>query len=287
MSGLSRALYGPGPDMASVEDVVIDGVDGSFPARVLVPPGQLQGLIVYCHGGGWVLGDLDDFQTLAKTLGARTRCAVVMVDYRLAPEHRFPAAANDAWAALLWAHDRCAQIVGREVPLIVAGESAGGNLAAMLALRSRDEQGPPIAMQVLVYPVTDWNPNTASYLNPENKCLLTREGMFWFWDHYVPNEADRHHPYASPLRASDHCGLPPALVLTAEHDVLADEGRAYAEALSAAGVEVEFEQMAGQMHTFFTMVNILPGNAVAIERVGQAVDRVLADHTSAASAGRG
>ena len=276
MSGMSRDLYGPGPDMERIENVVVDGVDGSFPVRVLVPPGQVQGLIVYFHGGGWVLGDLDDFETLAKTVAARAQCAVVMVDYRMAPEHRFPAAANDAYAALLWAAGRCDQIAGRTVPLITLGESAGGNLSAVVAQRARDEHGPHIALQIMIYPVTDWNPQTGSYLDPANKLLLTRDGMLWFWDHYVPDESDRHHPHASPLRAADLSGLPPALVLTAEHDVLADEGAAYAQAMRKAGVEVDFEVMAGQMHGFFTMVNILPGSAAAIERVGAAIDRRLA-----------
>lgn len=286
LSGANRAIYGPGPDMASIADEVVHGVDGSFPVRVLVPPGEVQGLIVYSHGGGWVLGDIDDFTTLAKLVAVRSRCAVVMVDYRLAPEHPFPTAINDAWAALQWAHERCAQIVGREVPLIVAGESAGGNLSAVLALRARDGGGPPIALQVLIYPVTDFDPHNTSYLDPDNKLLLSREAMLWFWDQYVPDAADRRHPDVSPLRAEDLAGLPPALVLTAEHDVLSDEGAAYAAALAEAGVPVDFEQMAGQMHGFFTMVNIVPGSAAAIERVGSAIDRALAGETAAAS-GRG
>lgn len=283
LSGSNRALYGPGPEMASIADEVVHGVDGSFPVRVLVPPGQLQGLIVYCHGGGWVLGDIDDFTTLAKLIAVRSRCAVVMVDYRMAPEYRFPTAVNDAWAALQWAYQRRVEIVGHEAPLIVAGESAGGNLSAVLALRARDENGPPIALQVLIYPVTDFDPHTTSYLDPQNKLLLSREAMLWFWDHYVPDVADRHHPHVSPLRAEDLSGLPPALVLTAEHDVLSDEGAAYAAALADAGVPVDFEQMAGQMHGFFTMVNIVPGSAVAIERVGAAIDRALAGEAAAPS----
>ncbi|MDR1999483.1 MAG: alpha/beta hydrolase, partial [Frankiaceae bacterium] len=238
MSGANRAVYGPGPDMASISDETVPSTGGSFGVRVLVPPGEVQGLILYCHGGGWVLGDLDNFTTLAKLVAVRARCAVVMVDYRLAPEHRFPTAVEDAWAALRWADERRAQIAGREVPLIVAGESAGGNLSAVLALRARDEDGPQIALQVLIYPATDFDPDNASHLDPENQLLLSRAGMLWFWDHYVPDPADRHHPHASPLRAPDLSRLPPALVLTAEHDVLSDEGAAYARALAAAGVPV-------------------------------------------------
>lgn len=281
LSGANRAVYGPGPRMASVADEVVRGEDGPVRVRVLVPPGDPQGVIVYSHGGGWVLGDLDDFTTLAKLMAVRSRCAVVMVDYRLAPEHPFPAAVNDAWAALRWAHEHSPRIVGRPVPLIVAGESAGGNLSAVLALRARDENGPPIALQALIYPVTDCDTGTASYLDPRNALLLSRDAMLWFWDQYAPDAADRAHPHASPLRAPDLAGLPPALVLTAEHDVLSDEGAAYAAVLADAGVPVEFEQMAGQMHGFLTMVNIVPGSAAAIERIGAAIDGALAGQPAA------
>ncbi|MEW9550579.1 alpha/beta hydrolase [Nonomuraea sp. NPDC050783] len=269
--GALRELYGAGPGMHRVEEAVVAGEDGgSFGARVLVPSATPRGVIVYYHGGGWVVGALDEFDTLGRELAARTGCAVVLVDYRLAPEHRFPAAVRDARAALVWA---AAAFPG--LPVVVAGDSAGGNLAAVVARRARDEGGPPIRMQVLVYPVTDCDLDNASYTDPDNQLLLSRDSMIWFWDHYAPDHAVRADPDASPLRAADLSGLPPALVLTAEHDVLRDEGEAYAERLRQAGVPVEHQRLAGQMHGFFTMVNVLPGSRAGLTAVGEAVVRSL------------
>ncbi|GAA3568155.1 alpha/beta hydrolase [Nonomuraea rosea] len=271
LGGMLGDMYGPGPEMARVEEALIQAEDGgSFGARVLVPAGTPRGVIVYYHGGGWVIGAIDEFDTLGRTLAHRTGCTVVLADYRLAPEHRYPTAGSDAYAALTWA---AASLPG--LPIVVAGDSAGGNLSAVVALRARDEDGPPIALQVLVYPVTDCDLDNASYTDPENQLMLTRDTMIWFWDHYAPDQADRARPDASPLRAKDLAGLPPAVVLTAEHDVLRDEGEAYAERLRQAGVPVEAKRCAGQMHAFFTMVNVLPGSAAAITTVVEAIDGVL------------
>ncbi|SEG97061.1 acetyl esterase [Nonomuraea solani] len=264
-------LFGKGPDMAQVDDVRIEAADGgSFPARVLLPTPEPRAVIVYYHGGGWVIGSLDEFDTLARELAHRTGCAVVLVDYRLAPEHRYPAAAQDAYAALLWT---AATMPG--LPIIVAGDSAGGNLSAVVTRRARDEGGPAITLQVLVYPVTDCDLDNASYSDPANQLMLSRDSMIYFWDHYAPDPAERADPGASPLRAADLSGLPPAVVLTAEYDVLRDEGEAYAERLRAAGVPVEFRRFEGQMHAFFTMVNVLPGSAAAIDLITAAVGRSL------------
>ncbi|MFC4116742.1 alpha/beta hydrolase [Nonomuraea zeae] len=272
LGGMLGAMYGSGPEPASVEDVRIQAEDGgSFGARVLVPAGTPRGVIVYYHGGGWVIGAIDEFDTLGRILAHRTGCTVVLVDYRLAPEHRHPVAARDAYTALRWVADG----PGRQLPIIVAGDSAGGNLSAVVARRARDEAGPAIALQVLVYPVTDCDLDNASYTDPENQLMLTRDSMVWFWDHYAPDLAARTNPDASPLRAKDLSGLPPAVVLTAEHDVLRDEGEAYAERLRQAGVPVEFRRFAGQMHGFFTMVNVLPGSAAAITTVVEAIDGSL------------
>ncbi len=158
---------------------------------------------------------------------------------------------------------------------MVAGDSAGGNLAAVVAQRARDENGPAIALQVLVYPATDSDLDNGSYRDPDNQLLLTRDAMVWFWDHYAPDPASRANPDASPLRAADLSGLPPALVLTAEYDVLRDEGEAYAERLRQAGVPVEFRRFEGQMHVFFTLVNVLPASAEALDLVAAAVGRSL------------
>jgi acetyl esterase/lipase len=263
-----RELYGPGPQVAAVreERVPVAGGD-SIAVRVLVPEGAPDSVIVYYHGGGWVIGALDEFDTMARQLANRTGAVVALVDYRLAPEHRYPTAAEDAWAALTWIEENLPERAEARLPLVVAGDSAGGNLAAIVAQRARAAGGPDIAQQVLIYPVTDADVDNASYTDPSNALMLTREAMIWFWDHYAPDPASRRNPDASPLRADDLVGLPPAVVLTAEHDVLRDEGEAYAERLRAAGVPVAHRRFPGQMHGFFTMVNVLPGAADALEYV--------------------
>jgi len=270
------ALAGPGPEVATVYDEQVTTADGGqFTVRVLVPDGDIRALVVYYHGGGWVIGDLDTHDHVVRVLANRLKAAVVNVDYRLAPEHRFPAAVDDSWAALLWANERMTEIAGGLVPLVVMGDSAGGNLSAVVARRARDAGGPQLASQVLVYPVTDADLDTASYLDPENQLLLTRESMVWFWDHYAPDPTDRKHPDASPLQAGDLSGLAPAIVLTAEHDPLRDEGEAYAEQLALAGVPVAQQRFAGQMHAFFTMVGVLPGSAAGIDYVCEHLDQHL------------
>lgn len=265
------AIAGPGPKMARAEDHTIPVEGGSITARVLVPPQGARGVLVWYHGGGWVIGTLDESDSLGRKLAERTSCAVVMVDYRLAPEHRYPTAADDSYAALEWVAANKKEISGKDDgPLIVAGDSAGGNLAAVMALRARDRNGPKIDLQVLVYPVTDCDFERPSYVDPENQLLLTKEGMIWFWDHYVPDAARRTEPDASPLRAADLSGLPPAVVLTAEHDVLRDEGEEYAEKLKAAGVPVEHKRYEGQTHAFFTLL-LLPGSERGFQQVVKAV----------------
>ncbi len=269
-------LYGAGPEMVRAEDLVIDADDGeSIDLRVLVPGERPGGVIVYYHGGGWVLGGLDQFDTLAGKLAERTGCAVVLVGYRLAPEHRYPTAVLDAWTALQWTAANIERIAGDHVPLIVAGDSAGANLAAVVAHKARDERGPELALQVLVYPVTDCDLDTSSYLDPQNQLIVSRETMSWFWDHYVPDRAQRSRPEASPLRADSLAGLPPAVILTAEHDVLRDEGEAYARRLADEGVRVQHKRFDGQMHGFFMLVNILPASDGAIEWIGEAIDQEL------------
>ena len=275
VSGL-RQLYGPGPDMARVEDARVRSSGGSFPVRVIVPDAPLDGVIVYYHGGGWVIGSLDDFEALGRHLADRTNCAVVLVDYRLAPEYRYPTAVDDAWAALLWVDAHIDEVAGRRLPLVVAGDSAGGNLAAVVAQRTVAHDGPLLALQVLVYPVTDADLDTTSYADPANQLMLTRESMVWFWDQYAPDVLSRNHSNASPLRAPTLVGLPPAVVVTAEHDVLRDEGELYATRLLKSGVAVEHRRFEGQMHGFFTMVNVLPGAAAAMDYVADAVKRHLA-----------
>jgi acetyl esterase len=281
--GLMAAMRGdapPGPDMASVRDTRVRASGGFVPVRVLVPVDRPRGVIVYYHGGGWVIGALADFDKLGRLLAQRTGCVVLLVDYRLSPEYRFPTAVDDAWAALRWADEHRAELAGAgqegtQAPLIVAGDSAGGNLSAIMALRARAAGGPPIALQVLVYPVTDCDLESTSYLDPANQLMLSRESMVWFWDHYAPEPDARLHPDASPLRSANFAGLPPAVILTAEHDVLRDEGELYATRLVKAGVPVRHRRFAGQMHGFFTMVDALPGAAAGLDYVAAAIEEQL------------
>jgi acetyl esterase len=279
------ALAGPGPRMARAEDhqVPVDG--GSITARVLVPPQGARGVLVYYHGGGWVIGALDEFDSLGRKLAERTSCAVVLPDYRMAPEYRYPTAADDSYAALEWVQSNMKDITGKDdVPLIVAGDSAGGNLAAVMAQRARDRNGPKIDLQVLVYPVADCDFERPSYVAPENQLLLTKEAMLWFWDHYAPDAASRAEPDASPLRATNLAGLPPAVVLTAEHDVLRDEGEEYAKKLEAAGVPVDFKRYEGQTHAFFTLL-MLPGSERGFQQVVKAVRACIVQQAKRQPAG--
>ena len=268
-------LAGPAPTMERVEERTIEGPDGQATLRILVPIQNPIGVLVYYHGGGWVLGSIDEYDTVARKLAERTSCAVVLVEYRLAPEHRYPAAVDDSYAALKWVAEHLIDIAGQEVPLIVAGDSAGGNLAAVMAVRSRDHGGPSIALQVLIYPVTDADFDRPSYTDPENRLLLTQDGMIWFWDHYVPEPSRRTEPDASPLHTENLLGLPPAVILTAEHDVLRDEGEAYAARLKDANVPTELQRYAGQMHGFFTLL-MLPGSELGFQQVVRAVKARIA-----------
>ena len=270
---------GPAPEMERVEEHTVPTPDGQVPIRVLVPTPQPLGVVVYYHGGGWVAGSIDESDTMARKLAERTSCAFVLVEYRLAPEHPYPAAVDDSYAALEWVGNHRGDIAGHDAPLMVAGDSAGGNLAAVTALRARDRGGPDIALQVLIYPVTDADFSRPSYddsgAGPYSDQLLAREDMAWYWDHYLPDPSRRADPDASPLRAADFSGLPPAVILTAEHDVLRDEGEAYAEALQAAGVPVEFKRYPGQMHGFFTTL-ALPGSELGFQQVVVAVRACIA-----------
>ena len=277
-------LAGPAPDMFRVEEHSLTVPDGEVPLRVLVPLERPAGVIVYYHGGGWVIGSIDETDTVGRKLAERTSCAVVLVDYRLAPEHRYPVAVDDSWAALEWAGGRVDELARPGAPLFVAGDSAGGNLAAVMALRARDRGGPPIAGQILIYPVTDADFERPSYTDPANQLLLTTEGMAWFWDHYVPDRDRRSEPDASPLRAADLAGLPPAVVLTAEYDVLRDEGEAYADRLREAGVPVNFKRHPGQTHGFFTLL-MLPGSESGFQQVVKAVRSTIYERSRGAAGG--
>jgi len=266
-SGL-KDLYGPGPEVHRTEDHTLTGYDGgNFQVRVLVPNEKPNAVLVYLHGGGWVLDNIEGYETLGRQLATKSSAAVVLVNYRKAPEHPFPTPVEDAWTALQWADQNVERIAGARVPLFVGGDSAGGNLAAVTAIRARDNGRPALAGQVQLYPATDSDFSRASYLEPENQSFLTTEFMQWFWTHYLPDPALRIHPEASPLRTDSLADLAPALVITAEHDILRDEGEAYAARLEESGVDVEHHRWPGQMHAFFSMVNILPASADVMDLV--------------------
>jgi len=278
---LDPAIYGPAPQMQRVENVTIPlSDDTTIPARLLVPSPSPRAVFVYLHGGGFVLaGDLDIFDTLARRLAVRTGAAVLLVNYRLAPEFPFPIPVNDSWDALCWADTHKSEIAGDDVPLFVGGDSAGGNMSAVLARWSRERSGPPLAGQILIYPSTDADYTRPSYLEEENQTpLLSTTLRDWYRKHYLPDLTLGTHPDVSPLRASDLSGLAPALVILAQHDILRDEGRAYAKALATAGVKVDTYEFAGQMHGFFTMTGILPASDQALEQIGVFVDNFFKEN---------
>ncbi len=276
------AAYPEGPAMEEVRDLDIPSSDGAtIRARLLRPVAQPKGVMVYYHGGGWVLSNIDQYDGLGRQLAERTGCSVLLVDYRKAPEFRFPTAPNDAWDALKWANDNLETLGGKGLPLMVGGDSAGGNLAAVVCQKAKAASGPQIALQLLVYPVTDADMERPSYADPDNQLLLNTPLMQWFWDHYAPDVADRKKPDASPLRAKDLTGLPPAIVVTAEFDVLREESEDYAEALRKAGVPVTFKQFDRQMHNFFAMPGLLPAQAKAVDYVGDQIEQHLARFSEA------
>ena len=221
--------------------------------------------MLWIHGGGWVICDLESHDAMCRLLAIESGAEVVAIDYRLAPEHPFPAPLDDSWDALRWLSE---QNAGR--PLIVGGDSAGGNMAAVCAIRARDRGGPELAQQVLVYPVTDCDFTTPS--NVEHGSLpdtfLTTDEMKYFWHHYVADPSQRTNPEACPLRTDDLSGLPPAVVLTAEYDPLRDDGLAYVESLRAAGVEVSHHHYDDMIHAFFSLPNLLSRGNEAIAQVG-------------------
>jgi acetyl esterase len=233
-------------------------------------------LLVYFHGGGWVIGSIATSDAFCRALANASGCAVVSVDYRLAPEHRYPAAAEDAYAATRWCADHARGLGADPDRLAVGGSSAGGNLAAVTALFARGRGGPRLALQWLHVPVLDHDFDTASYRANADGYGLTREGMRWFWDHYAPIARQRDEPHASPLRERDLTGLPPAQVITAECDPLRDEAHAYAERLRSAGVPVTYTEYAGMVHGFLSLAGVVPGARRALDEIGAALGRALA-----------
>jgi acetyl esterase/lipase len=263
-TGLITELIGPGPALATVEDFTIAATAGGIRARRYRPE-EAAGTVLWIHGGGWVICDLDTHDAMCRRLARSSGCQVIALEYRRAPEHPFPAPLEDCWDALL---SVAAQ--NGEAPLILGGDSAGGNMAAVCALRARDRGGPELALQVLVCPVTDHDMTTKSYRERGSgpDLFVTAKDMAWFWGLYLPDPAARAAPDASPLRAEDLSNLPPAIVITAEYDPLRDEGIEYARRLQAAGVTVTHRHHEDQFHDFFAFVNLLDAGNQAVDLVG-------------------
>jgi acetyl esterase len=254
----------------------VPGPAGAIPVRIYVPRGsrpaelRLPGL-VYFHGGGWVRGSLQTADVLCRSLANGGGCVVVSVDYRMAPEHTFPAAIDDAVAATRWVGEHAEQIGIDPERLAVGGDSAGGNLAAAVALVLRDEGGPRLVHQLLIYPVTDYNFETRSYRDNAQGYMLTRESMRFYWRLYLREQADADDQRASPLRARSLADLPPALVITAEFDPLRDEGRAYAERLQGEGTRAVYREYPGMIHGFVTSAGVLDHGKQAIKEAAAAL----------------
>jgi len=270
---LMQPLAGKPETVRSIEDLRIPGPAGEIAVRVYRPDAPSPGPgLVFFHGGGWVFCDLDMYDVQCTAIARRSGAVVVSVDYRLAPEHRYPAAVEDCYAATVWAAGNAEQLGIERNRLSIGGDSAGGNLAAVVALKSRNEGGPAIALQAMVYPVTDLSSfETGSYQEFATGYQLTRAGMEWFRGLYLGRVEDARDPYASPLLARDLRGLPPALVITAECDPLRDEGEAYAKRLRDAGVPVTSTRYAGMIHPFFAFAGVLPQALEACQQVADAV----------------
>lgn len=262
--------------VGSLEDITVPAPDGDLDARVYRPEstGPAPTVMLF-HGGGWVIGDIETHDNMARSICRDCSAVVVSVDYRLAPEAPFPAAVDDALAATRWVGERLADFGGSD-RLAVAGDSAGGNLAAVVAQQLRDSGGPQLAGQLLVYPAVDVTGEYPSRTENAEGYFLDVPTMAWFINHYAAEAAVHEDPRLSPLRG-DLTGLPPAVVVTAEYDPLRDEGEAYAEALSRAGVPVEVKRFDGMIHGFFDMGAYSPGAQAAVDEACALFAKVLAD----------
>ena len=262
-------------EVHTIADHTAPGPAGDVPVRVYSPAGEGPfPLLVWIHGGGWVLGSVEESDPVARGLSVAADCVVASIEYRLAPEHPFPAGLEDCWAALRWCVDHADDLRVDPDRLAIGGDSAGGNLAAACTVLARDAGGPPLRFQLLVYPVVDFDATTRSMVDNAEGYLLTREVMQWFYDHYT-NPDQRNDPRAAPLRADDLSGLPPALVITAEYDPLRDEGEAYGRRLAEAGVPVTVTRYDGMIHAFFSMTAFADRALEAEAEAGAALRRAF------------
>jgi acetyl esterase len=266
-------------EVTRVDDRLIPADGTDVPVRVYTPADAVGGnapLLIWIHGGGWVIGDLDTHDVQCRQITAEGGITVVAVDYRLAPEHKFPAAVDDAWAATRWVVAHAGELGVDPRRIAVSGDSAGGNLAAVVALLARDAGNTPaIALQVLVYPVTDLAGESKSYGDFSDGYLLTRDSMRWFKNHYLKSSSDTDDWRASPLRAPSLAGLPPALVITAGFDPLRDEGAAYATRMTEAGGRVDYVCYGGMIHGFMPMGRLIDTGNRAISHVAASLRQAL------------
>jgi acetyl esterase len=277
----ARAYAQPEPPaVADVRSLAAPGDAGPIPLRMYRPAGSgaadVLPALVFLHGGGWTIGDLDTHDVVCRELANRSRCAVVSVHYRLGPEHRFPAAVDDTVAATRWIVSRAPQLGLDAARLAIGGDSAGGNLAAVASLILRDAGGPPLVLQLLIYPATDLRCDTPSHRENGAGYLLTREAIDYFRDNYLDGLHRITDWRASPALAPSFSGLPPAFVLTAGYDPLRDEGADYARLLRSAGVPVEYVCFESQIHGFLTMSKLIDDAALAFDRCAQALARACA-----------
>lgn len=277
-NGMAQVFDAVDVPIGAVSDKLIPGPAADIPIRIYTPVATSGALpvLVFFHGGGWVIGNIATHDKLCRTLANESCCVVVSVDYRLAPEAPFPAAVDDCYAALEWVEKNASEIGGDANRIAVGGDSAGGNLAAVMALKARNDKGPEIGFQLLIYPVTDARMNTKSYQDFAEGYLLEKRSMEWFFDQYAPEGLDRAQRYLSPLRAQRLKNLPPAYIITAGHDVLRDEGKAYADALKEAGCDVTYVNYEGMVHGFFNMQAVLDTAKTAIKDAARALEKAFA-----------
>ncbi len=269
-------LGGPPEAVAAVEDRQIPGTWGAIPVRIYTPQGNGPfPVFVFFHGGGWVIGDIATYDTVCRALTNAARCITVSVDYRLAPEYKFPVAIDDCYEATCWVAEHCATFNGNPERIAIGGDSAGGNLTAIISIMARDRGGPALAYQVLIYPATDFSRETASIRENAEGYLLTRQDMLWFQSLYFNNEDEQLDLRASPLLTPDLSGLPPALVITAEFDPLRDEGEMYATRLREAGVSVTASRYDGMIHLFLNMAGMLDQGKQALVQIGTELQKAL------------
>ncbi|WP_158839857.1 alpha/beta hydrolase [Saccharothrix deserti] len=264
-----RAAAGTGERVRHVTDRHVPGPGGDLPIRIYRPVDTAEPMptVVYFFGGGWALGSIDTSDAICRALANAVPCQVITIGYRLAPEHKFPAAVDDCLSAVTWIAANAAELGADPDRLAVAGDSAGGNLAATVTLQARDRGEPVLAAQVLIYPNTDYRGDTGSMRANDDPALFNRRSVAWYWSHYLASPDDGLNPLVSPLLAEDLTGLPPALVITAEHDPLRDEAEHYAERLREAGVPVVATRYPGMAHGFFAMSDIVDAAREARDEV--------------------